>query len=140
MSKTRDFVCRGASYQVIPHPPSELGGFALRLAALAAGPLATLFKAQGNVKGGIGEMDLSAIDPQEVQQALIAVVDHISEAQVRNLFKYTTRAGKELENDLVYDEAYRGNWLEWYQALYLILKANGFLDFLASLSAKPSET
>lgn len=134
MSYNKKFTLRGVSYEVMCHPPTELGGFALRLLALASGPIATLITAQKKVSGGFnaGDLDLSEISATEIQKALITVVEHISEKEVRNLFEYTTRDGKAMSNDLMYDEAYRGNWVEWYQAIFQILKANGFFDFLSS--------
>jgi hypothetical protein len=134
MSYTKKFVLRGVPYEVVAHPPTELGGFALRLLALASGPLATLITAQKKITTGfsVGDFDLSQISPTEVQKALITVVEHIGEKEIRELFSYTTRDGKSMSNDLMYDEAYRGNWVEWYSAIFHILKSNGFFDFLSS--------
>jgi hypothetical protein len=134
----KTFVIRGANYQVTPHPPSELGGFALRLMALASGPLAALITSQKNLSPNmsVGDVDLSNISPTEVQKALVTVVEHITEQELRRLFAYAVRNGKDLSHDLNYDEAYRGNWAEWYQAIFQILKSNGFFDFLSSSTTR----
>lgn len=135
----KKFQIDGVSYEVNPHPPTELGTFALKLASLASGPLAVLFTARDNMtvdeaKEEAGEIDLSELDPAQIQSSLYEVVKHISEEEIRDLFSYTTRSGKHLSTLVNYENAYKGNWGEWYKALWNILKANGFFDFLSSLT------
>lgn len=135
-NSTVNFQLKGHSYRVTLHTPSTFGLFATKLLALASGPLTTLLKASdlgaAMQAGGIGELDLSGVSPSEVQDSLVAVINNISEDELRQIFSLTQRDGKDLSNDLVYDEAYRGNWAEWYQAIFQILKANGFFDFLGT--------
>lgn len=142
-SLERSFTIDDHSYVVIPHPTGELGRLAMKLAVGAAGPIATIIQAQKGLKASVEggdlqsadllDVDLSAIDVNALQDALFAVLDRISDAEVELIFKHTKRDGAALSVKTNYDKAFRGNWAEWFKAIFQILKANGFFDFLSSL-------
>lgn len=125
------FELQGHSYRVVLHAPSTFGLFATKLVALASGPVLTLLNLAGSL-GGLagGEVELSSLSPEQVQKSLLEIVKNVSEEELRQIFEHTVRDGKALSEDINYDTAYRGNWKEWYLAIYHILQANGFMDFL----------
>jgi hypothetical protein len=122
---------RGHQYQIQPHTTSELGPLALKLAALATGPVLTFLRGIGT-EGSIAEMDLSQIDPSALQQSLLTLAQNLSGEELRMLFSGCSRDNKHLSDPINYDKAFQGNWTEFFLALKEILSANGFLDFLDS--------
>lgn len=125
---------KGHSYQIAPHSTGDLGPLALKLAALASGPLLAVLKSQAEGQS-FGDIDLSQISADEVQRSLLTVASNLTQEDLRLLFSMTQRDGKHLSDPLQYDLAYKGAWQEFFLALKAILEVNGFLSFLDSSAA-----
>lgn len=128
------------SYEIFYLKPSEALPIALEILSLGSGPLLRLIEKSldmeqaedvGDVQNVLKNLDFSAIG-QDVRASIASLQSRPD--LVRALFRGTLRDGKDLSSDMLYDAAYEGNWTEWYQALFAIVKANGFLSFFGSLS------
>ena len=129
-------------YAITPHPADELGDLALKLGGLAVGPVITLikeFQGMGDNVSDILDADLSELDAEAIQRTIYFVTERLDQDEIKHLFKYTMRNGQDLGEGINYAQAFRGNWVEWYKAIFQILKINGFLDFLPSASGGGAE-
>lgn len=85
----------------------------------------------GDVKAALG-IDFASLfdglDLAELGKTLEnSILDRVDMSKLgRQILLHTTRDGKPLDNDLNYDSAYRGNYLERLQATIRAAKINGF--------------
>jgi len=120
----REFTVPDASgqsvkYQVVLH--GALTGMPVSLAWMrTAAPAMDLIGAMDG-DGDVG--DLSAFG-DTISKAL-ASPELVG--LIRDTLSNTMRAGKALSNDLDFDAAYLGNYMELYQALWNVIRLNRFL-------------
>jgi hypothetical protein len=140
----KQFTIDGNEYVTVAHAPSQATDLALEIYAQLSGPgislLQGLTDAQDNVSmdDDVDEL-LKYFDTDKISGQVSGALSSLDEKHLRELFRKTARNGKDLSVDAVYDEAYAGNWGEWLQAIYQIVQANGFLDFLSTISENKTE-
>lgn len=121
----RSFRVHGHEYQVTLHPTRQGLPISLRLMGLGAGALTqVLAKALGDDGEGV---DLEGVDWGAVGSDLAAfLADDGTPQLLRDVLAFTTRDGKSLGADVVFDEAFRGNYVEILQAAAEVCRINGF--------------
>lgn len=134
-------------YEVFFLQPVEALPLALELLAMGAGPLLQFVEKAVKVTDAKDAEDLQTIIANldfnamalDLKSSLSAIAQ--KPELIRSVFNGTLRDGKDLGIDMIYNQAFAGNWSEWYQAIFSILKANGFLAFFDSLSTnnEPNE-
>lgn len=140
----KKFEINGHKYEMMPFSTTVGTPIALKVWALASEPVAGLLANRealakaGGEKTSVSDL-LAELDVQKLGGDLGGLFAALSADPelVRRIFKgpHLTRDGKDLSHDVHYDEAYTGNWKEWLQALFQLVKLNGFLLFFDSLSA-----
>lgn len=143
----------GHSYTVVQHPPTEGYGIVLQLLAAVSDPLAaTLGPAVQGVLDALGKTEslldvdtgaigaaLDSIDWSVAGPALQRAIPHLSLPLVRQVLRYAWRDGKPLSDDGEFDLAYARNYTELFQAVFEVVRFNGFfplLDTFATAAGK----
>jgi hypothetical protein len=124
------------TYDVALHPGLEGSQIALRLYTMAGEPLGELVQTFAQSDDLDGEDDagelLSEVDMSSVVSNIRdAIMSLDSEAFLLEVLKYTDRDGQPLKKEINFDEAYRGNYGELWQAVWKVIEANGFLTSVA---------
>ena len=127
-------------YSVMLHPASAGVRLSVELVRLL-GPTLLAF-ADVSVNGPIGDADvaeiLSKIDMSTLSSAFAALEDVDSDRLLAQIFAQTARGGHGLTSggalNETFNNAYRGNYLEMWQAAVKVVVLNNFLP-LGSISA-----
>lgn len=116
--------------------------FAKHLLAGALKPLARLVGRVDNAEAeayassvpeGQSLMDsLEGVDLAALADDLGDVILELPDDKLLMLFESVVRDGTPLNTDAALDVAYRHNWGEFAQAVWHLVKANGFLSFIGS--------
>lgn len=152
-------------YRVYYHTPDEAMALCLRIAKAGGQALARVLEnnlgllvrsyLEGGLEGvnqeqilkkiiasavkGDGEVKLDA--RAAVEDLADVLIESNELGLVRKIFGKTRRDEQSLEDDDAYNMAYMANYAEYRNALWRIVQANGFLDFLfGGLSTEKSST
>lgn len=124
-------------YEVNPHPTKQGSLLMLQICGLLSEPaLQAIRLFVGEMEDGHnpGDVDIGAIldkaDFDKLGGSLRTALLALEPDDLQMFFAHTTRDGQNLANDASYNSAFQGNWGEFMKALWKIIKANGFLDFL----------
>lgn len=115
-------------YEVTPHSGRQGQQIFWRLTALGVEPMAAALGAfdfatalQEGVADLNSKVDLDAVAGQLRQSILAQDPSELAE----DLLQFTLRDGKPLKG-IAFDKAYQGNWMEYAQALFHVIRANRF--------------
>lgn len=134
----KEFEIGDHKYTVIPHKTREATRLVMDIYGALSGPGLQLIVSLAEARDELSlDSDVSEalelIDSEKLGTQIKSALTQLHEDQVRELFSKTTRGDKDLSNDGIYDDVYAGNWGEWTQAIYEIVRANGFLSFLSTM-------
>lgn len=135
-TKTKEVIISEHTYAILLHPAEEGWPLAAEIASLAAEPFARVIdawlKTSKDLEDGLDFTEvLKGLDWGQVGKDVAEALRLLAKRPdlLKKLFSHTTRNGKPLSHPLNFDEAFRGNYKEMGQALFEVVKANGFLPF-----------
>ncbi|MFB6373830.1 MAG: phage tail assembly chaperone [Bradymonadaceae bacterium] len=126
-------------YHVTPHDPTEATPMLVKLTSIAKGPIASLLDSNAGtvVKLATGEKDAldqdvdDFIEELEFSGFLDDIYESLVEANapqlIQDILSETTRDGIPLRDPDNYNDAYRQNYAEMMQAVWMVIRVNGFL-------------
>lgn len=121
--RLRDADGKDHIYEVQLHPGTQGYVLSNRLTGIATGALGKLLEGPQAGLEKLADLDVeaSALGPA-VQQAIAGLPLEL----MRSILRYTNRDGKDLNTDLVFDDAYRRNYGELYLAVLGVVRFNRF--------------
>lgn len=134
------------TYTVQPHPAGEGTRLVITLMGLAGEPLGRVLNS--NLAGLVGKVQSGEVNLESNVNDLLQDIDFSSVARdlrlalaavdglqlFQDLLKYTHRDGYPLAESGHYDAAFQQNYGELLKAVWEVIKRNGFLGFIGSLT------
>jgi len=127
-------------YDVALHPASEGSEIAIRLYTLAGDPIAELISAFASNEDLSEDDDatelIEDVDMSKVSSNLREALMSLDTTEfIREILSYTDRDGDNLGDKTTFDSAFRGNYGELWEAVFKVIRANGFLRSLSTFTS-----
>jgi hypothetical protein len=125
------------TYQLTLHSPLD-GGLKIvnRLVTVLSGPLVKVIRTfvDGNV--GLDSEMTEVLSNIELEDEIKSCISEMDEDMIHEIMKKVNRDGEDLDKEHAFNRAYRGNYGELMEAVWEVVRANGFLSSVYMRIAK----